>query len=607
MLIRKIRTEQKSYTQSETTMKIRTLALAIVAASCAASLAGAAEPAPTETTAPAAVPQPSPPPATKKAGQGDEVFIRLKAPLFSPLFAGVPLATVNEEPITVEDLKGSLGTIHQGITEGQAVHRQNFPELLKRLVNALLIIQEARNMELDKLPEIKQAVDDFSEKLRRETLLKDEVKNIKADEKEIEKQYQSASAEYRLTSLIIDKLEDVKKFEDELKSGKKFDTLSERYIKEGRAREGGKSSSFLTRDVIPPTMLKDLEKMKPGELSKPLPLEKGYMFYRVEEVRHRDDPALKEQVRQEQDTKARVTALEALQERLIKKYVTQDKYKKVFDKLDFENPKVKFETFLKDKRAIADVQGEKAVTVADLAEAIANKYYHGVERAAEGKKINKEKRAILNELLGTIVLNKEARVRGIEDREEYRRKVRGFSNSLLFGTFVNKVVRPDITVTADELQAYYKQHATEYTTMEAYRLDAIAFETPALAEQAVAKLATGADFKWLKANGEGRTGIGKAFYNLFEGDAIAKTNLPEQLQKSLEGAKTGDYRFFKDNDRGYAIAVQELLPARIRSYQEVEEAVKEAVFYQKLNQGIENWANKLKSSSDVIIYADFAP
>lgn len=557
------------------------------------------------TTVAPASPQQSPPAptATEKVPKADEITIRLNAPVFSPLFAKVPLAMVNDESITIEDLKKTLGTIHEGMVEEKTAHKKNFPELLKRLVNSLLIIQEARNMELDKLEEIKTSVDDYSQKLLRDMLLKEQVKNVKADPKEVEKAYKERTTEWRLKSLIVDKLDDVKAIEAGLKAGGKFDALFDKAIKDGRATEGGKSDAFMPRDAIPPSMLVALEKMRIGEISKPLPLEKGYLFYRLEEKRNKEDAAIKEQITQELATKARIAALEAFQASLIKKYVSQ---KKLFDKLDFENKKVKFETFLKDKRVIADIKGEKPVTVADLAEAIAAKFYHGVERAAEGKKINKDKKAILNELLGTLLFKKEAKVRKIDESDEYRTKVKAYANSLLFGTFVTKVIRADIVVSKDELQAYYKEHSKEYSTVDAYKLDTIAFDTPQKAEEAVEKLRKGMDFKWYKDNADGRVSISKAFSNLFEGEFIAKPNLPEPMQKVMTVVASGDYRVFVDGKQGYAIKIVEVEPARTKTYPEVEEAIKEAVFYEKLNKGIETWADKLRSSSDVTIYADFA-
>lgn len=582
-------------------MKMRmlvTLTLAAIISTVAPAMS-----APDPMTAPDVAPTPQvSATAEAKAPKVDEITILLNAPLYSPLFAKVPLAVVNDEPITIEELKKTMGTIHEGMAEGKTAPKANFPVLLKRLVNSLLIIQEARSMELDKQEEIKSSIDDYSKKLLRELLLKEQVKGVTADSKEVEKYYRERTTEWRLKSLIVDTLEDAKKTEAALKSGKKFDDLFDKAIKDGTGKEGGKSDIFLNRDVIAPPMLVALAKMKVGEISKMTPLEKGYLFYRVEEKRSPDNEAVKELVRQELDAKARVAALEAFQESLIKKYVTK---KKLLDTLDFESKKVKFETLLKDKRVVAEIKGEKPVTVADLADAIAQKFYHGVERAAEGRKINKEKKTILNELLGNIVFDKEARVRKIDESDEYRTKVRSYSNSLLFGTFVTKVIRSEISVTREELMAYYKVHAGEYTSAESYKLDAIAFDTPQKAEEAVEKLRKGADFKWYKANADGRVNIGKAFDGLFTGDAIAKPNLPEPLQLALTGSASGDFRVFVSGSQGYAVSVVEFAPARVLTYEEVEDVIKEAVFYEKLNKGVETWGDKLKSTSDVKIYADF--
>ncbi|NTV48434.1 MAG: hypothetical protein HGB32_06715 [Geobacteraceae bacterium] len=589
-------------------MKLRmfaTLALTAIISTVTVAM-GASESLPTpaiQTNSASPTPQDiSKPVQEAKASKADEVTIRMNAPIFSPLFAKVPLAMINDEAITIEDLKKSIGALHEGMSEGKAAPKTNFPVLLKRLVNSLLIIQEARIMELDKQEEIKSSIDDYSSKNLREMLLKEQVLNVKADAKEVEKTYQERASEWRLKSLIVDKLEDAKKVEAALKAGKKFDDLFDKSIKDGVAKEGGKSDLFLAKDVIAPPMLAVLVKMKTGEISKMTPLEKGYLFYRLEEKRLKVDETVKEQVRQELDAKARIAALETFQESLIKKYVTK---KKLFDKFDFENKKVKFETFLKDKRVLAEVKGEKPITVADMAEAITQKFYHGVERAAEGKKINKEKKAILNELLGNIVFNKEAKVRKINESDEYRNKVRSYSNSLLFGSFVNKVIRSEITVSKDELKAYHKVHAAEYSGIETYKLDAIAFDSPQKAEEAIEKIRKGTEFKWYKANADNKESISKAYINMFTGDAIAKPNLPEPLQKALTGSVSGDFRAYVDGGHGYVISVVEFAPARTLTYEEVEDAIKEAVFYEKLNKGVETWGEKLKSTSDVKIYADF--
>lgn len=592
------------------TMKI-TASFAVCAFTCVAALsAGAAEPS-SAPAAPAAISAPAQPTPAETLAAGSVKSTRpqgptisLKAPILSPLFEKTPLALVNGEAITMEDLQKALGTVHEGMGEGQSAPKKSAEELLNRLINSQLIIQEARNMELDKQEDVKKPLDEHAKKLRREMLLSGHVKNIKADDKMVENLYRKQTMEWRLKSLIVDKLEDVKTLEAALKKGKTFDELSAGLIAEGKAKEGGSSATFIQRDVIAPTMVERLEKMKPGELSKPLPLENGYLFYRLEEVRSKDDPAVREQIRKTEDSKARVKALEDFQEALIKKHSTLNK--KVFDKLNFEDKKIKFETYLKDKRVLAEIRGEKPVTVAEFADAVAAKFYHGVERAIDGGKVNKVKKDILKELLSLRVFEIEARIRKIDENEEYLARVAAYNNTALFSTFITKVIRSEVTATPEELQAFYKEHGKEYTTLEMYRLEALAFDSLPKAEEAVQKLRAGTDYRWYKSNAEGQVSINENYRHLFEGNEVPVTDLPESLQKSLTGAVNGDYRTFADGPHGYAVTVLEVQPAQTMPYTAVEQQIKEKVFYDKLNKRIDLWAEKLRAASDVIVYADFA-
>jgi PPIC-type PPIASE domain len=545
-------------------------------------------------SAPVAVEAPLPMP--------DTVVIRLNAPLLSPRFSTTPLALVNEDVITFEDLKTAIGTIHTGMEEGKAAPRKNFSEVLKRLINSRLMMQEARTIGLDKDELVKSAMDEFSKQLLRDTLLSEHVKNIAADNKDVERVARERNREWRLKSLVIGKLSDVRSFEAEIKAGKSFDDVYETFIRDERGKRGGKVEEFIARDAIDPTMLAALVTLKVGEIGKPVVIENGYVMFRVEEIRSKDDPRVVEQVRQELGSQLRVASLKKYFDMLVKKYV---KKKKLFDTLDYENKKIPFEKMLKDKRVIVEVKGEKPLTVADFSDAVAAKFYHGVKRAIESKKVNKEKAVILEEILSNIVFDKEARVQKIDQTDEYRNKVKSKEDSLLFGQFMQKVVIPEITISRDETKAYYTKHAKEYLTPASYILDAIAFSSPEKAEEAVNKLRAGTDLKWYKTNAEGQESINKRLQAFFEGNPVNKEELPVKMQQALSGSAKGDYRAFVDGTTGYALAVVEYQPPATQPYEAMEGVIKESLSYEKLNLSVESWATKLRESSEIKVYADF--
>ena len=533
----------------------------------------------------------------------DAVVIRLNAPLLSPKFSTTPLATINDEVITFEDLKKAIGTIHTGMGAEKTAPKKNFSEVLKRLINSRLMMQEARSIGLDKDELIKNSMDEFRKKLLKDTLLNEYVKNITADSKEVDKIYRERTREYRLKSLVIGKLADVRSFEAEIKGGKSFDTVYERYVREERGKKGGNVEDFIARSAIDPTMLVALEKLKAGEISKPVVIENGYVLFRVEEIRSKDDPQMLEQVRQEQNSQLRVTALKKYHEALVKKYVIINK---LFSKLDYENKKIPFSKLLKDKRVLAEIKGEKPLTVADFSDAVAAKFYHGVQRAIDNKKVNKEKKVILEEILSTMVFDKEARVQKIDQTDEYRGMVKSQEDTLLFGQFMQKIVIPEITISRDETKAYYTEHSKDYFSPAAYLLDAIAFSSPEKAEEAVSKLRAGTDLKWYKTNAEGQESISKRLQAYFEGNPVTREELPAKLQQALSSSAKGDYRVFVDGTTGYAVVVVDYQPPATLPFEAVEGVIREALSYDKLNKSVESWAKKLRESSEVTVYADFA-
>lgn len=553
----------------------------------------------------APLPLKSPDAATaEKAPKAGDIAIGLKAPIFSPLFAKVPLAKVNDDLITVEDLNAALGKLHSDMEEGKAAQKIDLADLLKRLINSRLFIQEAHAMGLEKLEANSNSINEFSKAQLQETLLKQLLKKVRLDEKEAQRQYLEKIREWRLKSLIFAKPQEVAAFQAALKSGRTFEELYDEVVKDGRAVEGAKADSFIGVDNLLPEMLRALETMKPGAVSSVIAQDKRFLLFKYLEMRSRENPALKEQMRDNLLKKTRLKALEAYRDALVKKHVKQ--HKTLIAKLDFESKKQKFENFLNDKRAIAEIKGEKPVTVADLATAVRTKFYHGVSRAAEGKKINGEKGALLLEILGPRAIEKEARAQHMENSEEYRAAVQAHLDTLMFGSYIEKVVLPDIAVTAEEVQAYYRDHQADYTTQQSYKLEAIAFEKTKDAEAALEKLRKGTDFKWYKDNAEGQANIAGNLLFLLEGKETPQSNLPLSLQNALAGVAAGDYRIAVDGKTSYVMLVDEVKAASTLPVNAVEKEIQKTLYYEKLNKGVEAGADKLRAASEVTIYADFS-
>lgn len=500
------------------------------------------------------------------------------------------VATVSGEPITLDEFNREL-TLAQGTSK---------PELLRRLININLIAQEAKRIGLDELPEIKNMVDAFSKVTLREELMERRVKDIKADEKEIEKLYREWIKEWKVSSILLEKEDDAKKMAEEIKAGKNFDELLKQFVAEGKAKRGEQGEYLRVKD-IDPQIVNVVSKMKVGSVSPIIPIKSGFVILRFEDVRYSEDPEAMKQAKDEALKRKKVLALNDYNNALIKQYakLNQD----VLNSLNYEAKTPGFEALLKDKRVIAEIRGESPITVGELSQHLKMQFYHGIESAIESKKLNSKKASALEEMVYKRVFRKEALRLGLEKTESYKGKVNEYEKSVLFGAFVNKVIVPDIKLKEEEMKDYYNRHIKEYTLPEMMKIYGLVFAKREDAEGAIERLRKGTEFQWLAANAEGQVDKNTKGLLDFEGKLITTKDLPEGVPKAIHGARAGDFRLYESADGlFYVLAIQDVISPKPRSYEEVKEIVSKNVFDEKVRKALEDYVEKLRAVSDVKIY-----
>jgi len=510
------------------------------------------------------------------------------------------VAMVNNEPITLDEFNQELATIHQEIGGDQKAEKEKISGLLKRLINTRLIIQEARRMGIDELKELKDSVDVFARQTLRDELLERQVKNIKPDEKEVEMLYRKSIKEWKIRSILFEKEEDAKAMEDALKGGKGFDETLKKSLSDKKGK-GSEEGNYLKEKELLPEIAEAASKMKIGSTSSVVKIKKGFVIFKLEDVRYPEDPKVKEQVRTELLRKKQKEVFSTYEKALKAKFVKVND--PLLKSIDFESKEQGFEKLLKDKRAVAEIKGEKPITVGEFAEYMKRQLYHGVERAVESKRLNKRKDQILEEMLEKRILRKEALRLGIDKTEGYKNQVKEYENSLIFGAFVQKAVVPDVKLNEEEVKAYYDQHTKEYSYPEMMKIRSLAFSKREDAEKAIVNLRQGTDFQWLGANAEGQVDKNTKGVLNFEGNLLTTKNLPENIQKAVSGAKSGDFRLLANpKDYFYVLSIQEVIPPRPQPYPEVREQIAKKIYGEKIVRAVEEYADKLRAVSEVKIY-----
>jgi hypothetical protein len=510
------------------------------------------------------------------------------------------VATINGEPITLEEFNQELSMMSEGTEGSEKVAKEKRTELLKRLINTRLIIQEARRMGLDEIPELKKRIEVFSRVTLREALMERQAKNIKPDAKEVERIYKESVKEWRIQSIVFEKEEDAKKMEQAIKEGKDFDETLRKFLADRKGKGDAEAKYLKGKDLLP-EISEAVSKMKVGSISPVLRIPSGFVILKIGDVRFPENPEARAKAKQEVLRKTQREALARYEKTLREKYVkvNQD----VLKGLDFESKEPGFEKLLKDKRVVAEIKGEKPITVGEMTEYLRQQLYHGVERAVESKRLNQKKDQILEEMIYKRVFQKEALRVGIDKTEGYKNRVKEYEHSLVFGAFIQKAVAPDVKLKEEELKAYYDQQIKDYTYPEMMRMSTLVFERREAAEKAILALRKGTEFQWVKASAEGQMDRNTRKILDLDGKPLITRDLPEELRKAIAGAKTGDFRLYQSPENYfYVISIQQVVPSKPQPYEEVREKVARKVYDDKLKRAVEDYADKLRAVSDVKIY-----
>ena len=510
------------------------------------------------------------------------------------------VASVQGESITLDEFNLQLAGVQREAAPGTTPDRSAELAVLQRMIRTTLITQEARRMELDKLPEIRKIVESFSRVALREGLVERVVRDVKAGPKEVEDVYQNAVREWKLSAALFQKEEHAKAMTTELTAGREFGAMARAYLAQGKATKV-EDGVFLKREAMDPAVRKAVAGMAVGSTSPVIATKSGHVLVKLEDVRYPDDPAARATAEQIVLTNKRKDAVTAFDQALKKKYVKLNR--ELLSRLDYESDTPGIEALLKDGRVLAEIKGEKPVTVGELTEELKFQFFHGTKMAAERKRLNAKKEQILDGMLHRKVFRKEALRLSLDRTDSYRSKVKEYESGVLFDAFLRKAIAPDIELKEDEVKAYYDEHREAYTNPEMMRIRSLTFADRRSAESALESLKKGADFQWVADHADAQVDRNTRGLLSFDGRPIMTSELPDGVQKAVAGARAGQFRLYASPEHHfYVLAVQDVVAAQPRPYEQVRGEVAREVLAVKVQKAVEEYAEKLRALSEVKVY-----
>jgi hypothetical protein len=511
------------------------------------------------------------------------------------------VARVNGDPILLQEVLQVLAEMAmEAETAGGGAMAHGDPgEILDRLITARLVTQEARNIGLEELPEVRRPLESYRVLVLRNLLFADRLKAIvEPAEEGVRREYLDAVTEVRMRALLFESEDAARRLEEALARGEDFDRLADASVASGEATEGD-SRSFMRAGGLFPEVREALARLEPGEISSLIETGGQWVILRLLERRVPEDP--------EERAKARSAAL--LEERQLAVRLYADELKEryvriraeVLESLDFASQEPGIESYMDDERVIAEVEGGEPVTVGELAAAVQSKFFHGPEHAARAGRLDEKTERTFQELLDKRVILREATALGLDETESYRTSMTGYEDSLLFGLFVRKVLESGLTVEDEELRAYLEAHAREYSSPAMVRLESAVFAGEAAGRAALEKLERGSEFGWVRSNAPDQLSPGEDDSLLvFRGAPLMVSTLPGEVRRAIEGAESGEYRTLHDpSGPFYVLLVREMIPSRPRPLEEVREDVAARLYGEKRQRALDEYAAKLREYSEV--------
>lgn len=535
----------------------------------------------------------TPSPATGEGGISPENSF------FPPPYDDTPVALVDDEPITKYDLSVAIARQEGEISDHPGEMEKEYLRILDRLITARLVVLEARNIGLHETTEVTSQVNSYKRKQLQVELMADHLQGLEPDPAEVEKMYQEISREVKLHSLIFPVGPEARRFLEEVKGGA-FDQLAKRYIKEGKATEQ-KDDAYVKIKDLEPDVAQEVYSMEVGGLSKIYLTKDGHLLYRLVDSRFVEDQSVREEaVRRVYETTRNRKAMEysfALED----KYVTFDK--ELYQQLDFQTD---LEKLLQDKRVLAKAKREKdpfTITVADLAAEMKRSFFHGAEKAAKLNLIDERKDMTISNMIFKYTSALEARHLGLDQTEDFKRKIKDFEISALFSAFMNKLILPEVKVTEEEIRAYYDEHIDEYSSPAMLQIKSLVFNTRQDAENALDKLRKGADYSWVSANAANLVAPDTAGVLPLDKNLLSLTSLPADLQELVRDAKTGTSLVYAPAEPNffYVLLMENVFAPEAKPYEQARAEVGKIIFNMNSEKLLAEYITKLKEEYPVKI------
>jgi peptidyl-prolyl cis-trans isomerase C len=537
--------------------------------------------------------------AAPLSGQGPPAPVAAEPSAPYPAEPPAVVATVNGEPVYLEALEEHLGEMHGRVEE---TRRSAFDleALTVRLVNDVLIAQEARALELDREPPIPERIEARRRELAVRRLEREEIWSKAAvSDEEVRATFEELYRRVTLRVITTHEEAEAAAVLAELTAGADFEPLARERSKDPYGPRGGLVQS-LPRADLQRAIAEVAFGLEPGRVFGPVATEIGWAVLEVvafEPPEEERFAAVRREIAETVRFRKAEAAREALGVLLRERHPVTVDADAVASIARERLPDGRLIPRPADPAAAVARIGAREITAEVYARALMVRWA-GVrnEIAAEAAAPIVLDRMIADELLAA-----EALARGYGRAPETERELDAYESRLLVNRYLDEVLAPTIEITREELEAHYAAHREGFRMPPRLRLAQITVPNREEAERIARLAAEGADFAWLarrhSIDGYRDAGGDKGWVEPRPGvDALNDALLAAAVGDVLPPFETAEsavvHRVTAREERG------------IYPFEEVSGNVRRAVFDRKARAAIDALVTALRERSEVVVHQE---
>lgn len=501
------------------------------------------------------------------------------------------LAHVNGEPVTVEQVEAAFNESHQGhsaFLAGQGAVR----ELLEKVIDKQLLLQEAKRVELDQDPQIDHAVERLRAVRASEKFYRDKVTDaVKISDEAVAEAYKRSGDRFQARHILVESREAAEKALSRVKAGADFGEVAIEVSQANTASKGG-YLGVIRYGQLEPELEEKLWPLQTGEVSAPFETSEGWnLLYVVERKSAEELPPL-EKVKTQLNGILTKRETKRLQDQLYRELESRWK-----PQLDEEILKsivaARNKGDLKSDAAIVTI-GDDKIPIAQLLPRLDFEKMQKLANAVASRAV----RNMLDADILAILIRKEALAQGYGQRAEIEKEAEALRDRMATELLLDRVTFAKLEASDDDAKAYWQSHAEKFTEPAAVKLSVIFMTPESEANKVFAELKAGADFAVMARKiSEHRPSADLG------GDLgwTSKGRLQPEIEKVAFSLKAGELGMTPIQDGYMIVRVDGTKPERLKPFTEAKEQAKELALQEKARATLKVWITKLREASVIEI------